>query len=210
MTQKIHAYEKFGLKKLPKPLAREILEKAGKNWEPKHYHTDPRCKICRLPVRCEVEELIYLGLSYTRIADWCRYQGYADIKPEDVGKHHRRHCDWEREVEERGIAQYVSWVRRNEAKDIAEKLSADAVLDGIIQAYAEHFDPEKTPVSTGDVIRAIKVQKERGGGASDPIMQVYLKGAQISINAGQGSREAGLEVEALEGEVEEEDAGEEE
>ncbi|MFA5635361.1 MAG: hypothetical protein WC072_06125 [Methanoregulaceae archaeon] len=191
-------YDRFNLDKVPKSLAKTILDKTGQNWKPKHYLTSPHCKVCRLPVRCEVEELLYVGVTYDDIAGWCRYQGYDGIKPSDVSKHYKAHCNWQREVQERGVAQYVSWVRRNEVKDIAEKVSADGVLDGIIQAYAEKFNPDNTPVKTDEVIKAIKVQKERGGGTSDPIMQVFLKGAQISINA------RGTAEEAIDGEVVEE------
>ena len=167
-------YERFGLGSVPKDLAREILSKLGTNWVPKHYVTSPRCRVCTAPVRCEIEELLYVGVSYIDTAAWCKHRGYQIITSKDVGKHHKEHMGWMREVEERGVARYISQVRKTEAQQLA-RISGGDVLQAMIEIFADKFDPETEKIKPEVVVKAIKTQHEITGGTSaeDPFLKIY-------------------------------------
>jgi hypothetical protein len=125
-------------------------------------------------VRCEIEELLYVGVSYIDIAAWCKHRGFQIIKTADISKHHKEHLGWEKEVKERGVARFVSQVRKTEAQQLA-KISGGDVLQGLIEAFVEHFDPEKEKIKPEVVVKAIKTQHEITGGASaeDPFLKIY-------------------------------------
>lgn len=167
-------YERFALAKCPKGLQREVLDYLGVNWKPKHYITSPHCKVCQSPARAEIEELLYTGAPYDLISTWLKHTGQSPISPTQISKHKKAHCNFEKEVEERGLARYVSQVRRTEAQQLA-KLSGGDVLQGIIEAFADHYDPEEQPIKPRDAIQAVKVQHEIEGGQDrrDPILRLY-------------------------------------
>lgn len=199
-TAKENKWDRFQLDKVPASLSRRLIGRLGVNWKPKHYITSPRCKICRCPARCEVEELLYVGAEYQDIAAWLKHIGYPNITPTDVSKHYKEHCNVQREVEERGIARYVSEVRKHEAQGLAQEfknINGEELVSFIINLFAEReLKPED--ISVTQALKAASLQQKSGSmSGKDPILQVYIQQANVMLEQD--------EPEAIEGEVE--DAG---
>ena len=190
-------YDRFQLSKVPASLSREILNRLGVNWKPKHYITSPQCKVCRCPERCNVEELLYMGVEYQTIAAWLKHVGYPDFNPSDISKHYKAHCNWQKEVEERGLAQFHSIVRRMENKELAEKVTGEQLVDAIINRFNER-DLQPEDIKVPDALKAAKIQQSAGGGKKDDIIvKLYLQHAKKG--------EAEEDEDIVDGEIVEED-----
>jgi len=192
-------WDRFQLDKVPADLGRTITNRLGVNWQPKHFITSRHCKVCRCPARCEIEELLYVGVSYDDISSWLKHIGYPAISPTDVSKHYKAHCNVQKEVEERAVARYVSEVRKREAMAIAEvakEHTGEDVVDGIINLFAKR-ELKPDDIKVDEALKAAKIQQHSGHvGAKDPFVQVYIQSQQINVG-GNG------EEPAIEGEVEE-------